>query len=462
MFFVFVKTHLLSLSFFSFHRWIKDFFFNFEGLISKTIFIFMNVLILGSGGREHALSWKIAQSSLLTKLFIAPGNAGTIELGENVDMDISDFKRVKDFCLNNSIDMLIVGPEIPLVEGVVDFFRNDKQLDNIRIIGPDRHGAMLEGSKEFAKEFMEKYNIPTAAFKSFKEENIKEARAFLRDINPPFVIKADGLAAGKGVLILDDLDEAYKELDEIFSGKFGEAGNKVVIEDFLKGIELSVFILADGSSYVILPEAKDYKRIGEGDTGLNTGGMGAVSPVPFAGSDFLEKVENRVIKPTMRGLKEEGIDYKGFIFIGLMNMNGDPYVIEYNVRMGDPEAEVVIPRIKSDLLDIFKAVSDGTLDEKQLEIDERSVTTVMLVSGGYPEDYKKGIKIDGLDDVKDSIVFHAGTKMESENILTNGGRVLAVSSYGNNFRDALEISYENAAKIEFKDMYFRKDIGFDL
>jgi len=422
----------------------------------------MNVLILGSGGREHALSWKIAQSSLLTKLFIAPGNAGTIELGENVDMDISDFKRVKDFCLNNSIDMLIVGPEIPLVEGVVDFFRNDKQLDNIRIIGPDRHGAMLEGSKEFAKEFMEKYNIPTAAFKSFTKESIAEARAFINKINPPYVIKADGLAAGKGVLILDDANKAYKELDEIFSGKFGEAGNKVVIEDFLKGIELSVFILTDGSSYVILPEAKDYKRIGEGDTGLNTGGMGAVSPVPFAGSDFLEKVETRVIKPTMRGLQEEGIDYKGFIFIGLMNMNGDPYVIEYNVRMGDPEAEVVIPRIKSDLLDIFKAVSDGTLDEKQLEIDERSVTTVMLVSGGYPETYKKGYKIDGLDDVKDSIVFHAGTKVESENILTNGGRVLAVSSYGNNFRDALETSYKNATKIEFKDMYFRKDIGFDL
>ncbi len=422
----------------------------------------MNVLILGSGGREHAIAWKVAQSPLLTKLFVAPGNAGTEQLGRNVKLDISDFKKVKEFCLEKSINMLIVGPENPLVAGIVDFFYNDSQLADMKIIGPDKRGALLEGSKEFAKDFMQKYKIPTAAYKSFKKEELDDAREFLQSITPPYVLKADGLAAGKGVLILNDLEMAYQELKEIFDGKFGSAGSKVVIEDFLRGIELSVFVLTDGSSYVILPEAKDYKRIGEGDTGLNTGGMGAVSPVPFAGEEFLRKVEESIVIPTMRGLKEEGIDYKGFIFIGLMNVEGEPYVIEYNVRMGDPEAEVVIPRIKSDLLEVFKFVGEGELKGKQLEIDDRTVTTVMLVSGGYPEAYQKGYKISGLEDVEDSIVFHAGTKTESGNVLTNGGRVLAVSSFGTDFREALEISYKNTSIISFKDMYFRRDIGFDL
>ncbi len=422
----------------------------------------MKVLILGSGGREHAIAWKVAQSPLLTKLYIAPGNAGTSEPGENVQIDISDFYKVKAFCLEMAIDMLIVGPENPLVAGIVDFFHNDRQLAGIKIIGPDKKGALLEGSKEFAKDFMQKYNIPTAAYKSFNKDSLEEAREFLKTITPPYVLKADGLAAGKGVLILNDLEIAYQELKEIFDGKFGSAGSKVVIEDFLKGIELSVFVLTDGSSYVILPEAKDYKRIGEGDTGLNTGGMGAVSPVPFAGKEFLRKVEERIVKPTMNGLKKEEIDYKGFIFIGLMNVEGDPYVIEYNVRMGDPEAEVVIPRIKSDLLQILNLVSEGELNREQLEIDERSVTTLMLVSGGYPEAYQKGFKITGLEKVEDSIIYHAGTRKESGSVLTNGGRVLAVSSYGSDFKEALKVSYKNASKISFKEMYFRKDIGFDL
>lgn len=422
----------------------------------------MNVLILGSGGREHAIAWKVAQSPLLTKLYIAPGNAGTTQHGENVSLNISDFNEVKSFCLEKSVNMLIVGPENPLVAGITDFFQNDIHLSDIKVIGPGKIGALLEGSKEFAKDFMQKYNIPTAAYQSFNKNSLDDARDFLKSITPPYVLKADGLAAGKGVLILNDLEKAYQELKEIFDGKFGSAGNKVVIEDFLKGIELSVFILTDGSSYVILPEAKDYKRIGEGDTGLNTGGMGAVSPVPFAGKDFLRKVEERIIKPTMTGLKKEGIDYKGFIFIGLMNVDGDPYVIEYNVRMGDPEAEVVIPRIKSDLLEIFKFVSEGELEGKKPEIDNRSVATLMMVSGGYPEAYQKGYKISGLKEVEDSIVFHAGTKAGGGDVLTNGGRVLAVSSYGADFREALKVSYKNAAKISFRDMYLRRDIGFDL
>ncbi len=422
----------------------------------------MNVLILGSGGREHALSWKISQSNLLKELYIAPGNAGTTELGRNIPLDISDFEAVGVFSLEKKINMIVVGPENLLVMGFVDFFKSHDHLKDILIVGPDRESAMLEGSKDFAKQFMQKYDIPTAAFKSFDKDTFSEAKSFLRNMNPPYVLKADGLAAGKGVLILNDLDQAYYQLSEMFDGKFGEAGKKVVIEEFLSGIELSVFVLTDGKSYILLPEAKDYKRIGEADTGLNTGGMGAVSPVPFASSDFMEKVETGIIKPTLRGLQEEGIDFHGFIFFGLINVNGNSYVIEYNVRMGDPEAEVVIPRIKSDLLELFVGVCEGNLCEKKIEIENRTVTTVMLVSGGYPGSYNKGMIISGIKKVNDSIVFHAGTRIDSGKLLTNGGRVLAVSSYGNNFQDALEVSYANADKIHFEGMYFRKDIGFDL
>ena len=422
----------------------------------------MNVLILGSGGREHAIAWKLAQSPLLNNLFIAPGNAGTLQVGRNVNLGVADFEAISKFTIDNKIDMLVVGPENPLVDGISDYFSQNDQLSDILVVGPVKAGALLEGSKDFAKRFMQKYSIPTADYKTFTKENLGEAKSFLESINPPYVLKADGLAAGKGVIILNDLDEAYSTLVEMFSGKFGEAGKTVVIEKFLAGIELSVFVLTDGDSYVILPEAKDYKRIGEGDTGLNTGGMGAVSPVPFADKEFLHKVESRIIKPTIDGLKNEEIIYKGFIFFGLIKVKDEPYVIEYNVRMGDPEAEVVIPRIKSDLLELFKAVCENNLGEKRLEVENRTVSTVMLVSGGYPGTYENGKQIKGLDKVENSIIFHAGTREESGEIFTSGGRVLAVSSYGDNKEEALSQSYENANNIKFENMNFRKDIGFDL
>ncbi|MDX2443689.1 MAG: phosphoribosylamine--glycine ligase [Bacteroidales bacterium] len=422
----------------------------------------MNVLILGSGGREHAIAWKLAQSPLLNNLFIAPGNAGTLQAGRNVNLGVADFEAISKFTIDNKIDMLVVGPENPLVDGISDYFNQNDQLSDILVVGPVKAGALLEGSKDFAKRFMQKYSIPTADYKTFTKENLGEAKSFLESINPPYVLKADGLAAGKGVIILNDLDEAYSTLVEMFSGKFGEAGKTVVIEKFLDGIELSVFVLTDGDSYVILPEAKDYKRIGEGDTGLNTGGMGAVSPVPFADKEFIHKVESRIIKPTIDGLKNEEIIYKGFIFFGLIKVKDEPYVIEYNVRMGDPEAEVVIPRIKSDLLELFKAVCENSLGEKRLEVENRTVSTVMLVSGGYPGSYENGKQIKGLDKVENSIIFHAGTRKESGEIFTSGGRVLAVSSYGDNIEEALSQSYENANNIKFENMNFRKDIGFDL
>jgi phosphoribosylamine---glycine ligase len=423
----------------------------------------MNVLVLGSGGREHALSWKIAQSSLCEKLFIAPGNAGTSQVGENVAISVTDFNVIKTFVLDNEIDMLVVGPEDPLVEGIYDFFKNDTALSEVCVIGPSKEGAKLEGSKEYSKEFMERHNIPTAAYASFTKDNLSEGYAFLETLSPPYVLKADGLAAGKGVLIINDLVEAKSELKAMLAdAKFGEASSKVVVEEFLDGIELSVFVLTDGKSYKILPSAKDYKRIGEGDTGLNTGGMGAISPVPFADKFFIERVEDRIIKPTIKGLQEEDIEYKGFIFIGLMNVNGDPKVIEYNVRMGDPETEVVIPRIKSDLLNLFRGISNGTFGEQDFYVDEDVATTVMLVSGGYPESYAKGKRIEGLEEVENSIVFHAGTKQEGERLLSNGGRVMAITSFGRTLEDALSKSFENADKISFEGKYYRKDIGFDL
>ena len=423
----------------------------------------MNVLILGSGGREHALAWKIAQSKLLTRLFIAPGNAGTSQTGTNLDINVSNFEEVKAAVLENKIELVVVGPEAPLVAGITDFFKKDEELSRIAVIGPGTRGAMLEGSKDFAKEFMYKYNIPTARYKSFTADELEEGKEFLTSFAPPFVLKADGLAAGKGVLILDSITAAQKELEEMLSGKFGKASEKVVIEQYLDGIELSAFVLTDGHSYVILPEAKDYKRIGEGDKGLNTGGMGAVSPVPFAHDGFMDKVEEQIVKPTIEGLKKESIDFKGFIFLGLMNVDGDPFVIEYNVRMGDPEAEVVLPRIKTDLLALMKATGKGKLNSEKIELDERTVSTVMLVSGGYPGKYEKGKLIKGYDDVEDSIVFHAGTKLnEKAEVLTNGGRVIAISSFGKNMEEALEKSYSNAEKIEFEGKYYRGDIGFDI
>ena len=422
----------------------------------------MKVLLLGSGGREHALAWKISESKRLTKLYVAPGNAGTAEIAENVNIKVTDFEALATFIENTGIEMLVVGPEDPLVEGIRDYFEADARFAHLMIVGPGKAGAILEGSKDFAKEFMVRHAIPTAGYLTVTKENIEEGIDFLKTLQPPYVLKADGLAAGKGVLILNDLEEAKNELRLMLDGKFGKAGNQVVIEEFLKGIELSVFALTDGKDYKILGSAKDYKRIGEGDAGLNTGGMGAVSPVPFANEEFNRKVEERVVRPTIEGFREEGIDYKGFVFFGLMNVGGDPYVIEYNVRMGDPETEVVLPRLKTDILSLFEATAKGELKQAAFDLDARFCTTVMLVSRGYPGDYEKGKQIDGLENVEGSIVFHAGTKLADGKVLTNGGRVLAVSSYGDTMKEALAQSYKNVAKIHFDGMNFRRDIGFDL
>lgn len=423
----------------------------------------MTILLLGSGGREHALAWKMIQSPNCTKLFVAPGNAGTDSIAINVNLKITDFHAIKAFVVHENVEMVVVGPEDPLVNGIYDYFKQDEQLKNIPVIGPSKEGARLEGSKEFAKEFLVKHNIPTAAYDSFTAETVEQGCAFLETLSPPYVLKADGLAAGKGVLIIQDLAEAKQELrNMLVHQKFGAASTKVVIEEFLDGIELSCFVLTDGKNYKILPTAKDYKRIGEGDTGLNTGGMGAVSPVPFANAILLEKIENRIVKPTIEGLKADGISYKGFVFIGLINVKGEPIVIEYNVRMGDPETEVVIPRIKTDLVDLFLAVANEQLAEVTLEIDSRCATTVMVVSGGYPEDYEKGKVINGLNTIEDSLVFHAGTTSVDGQVVSNGGRVLAITSYGEDFKQALKKSYQNIDKIQFDTMYFRKDIGFDL
>ena len=427
----------------------------------------MNILLLGSGGREHAIAYKIAQSSKLSQLYVAPGNAGTLGCGINVNLNVEDFEAIKTFVLENNVEMVVVGPEAPLVAGVVDFFKNDDSLKNIAIIGPSKQGAELEGSKNYAKAFMQRYGIPTARYNTFTKETIEEGKNFLRSLNPPYVLKADGLAAGKGVLILDSLEEAEKELTEMLeNAKFGNASAKVLIEEYLKGIELSVFVLTDGEHYKILPEAKDYKRIGEGDTGLNTGGMGSVSPVPFANKAFMQKVEERIVVPTVEGLAKEKIDYKGFIFIGLMNVmncGGDPYVIEYNVRMGDPETESVFPRIQSDVVELFSHTFNGTLDRVTLEINPQVAVCVMMVAKGYPESYPKGDVIKGIDSVCDSLVFHAGTKMNAENqVVANGGRVICVTSFADNLQDALAKSYSSVEKIEWENKYYRRDIGKDL
>jgi phosphoribosylamine--glycine ligase len=423
----------------------------------------MTILLLGSGGREHALAWKMLQSNKCQQLFVAPGNAGTSQIATNVNLNPLDFQEVKDFVMQNEVNMVVVGPEDPLVHGIYDFFKNDSQINHIPVIGPSKVGAQLEGSKEFAKEFLVKHNIPTARYESFTKETVEAGCAFLTTLEPPYVLKADGLAAGKGVLILNDLVEAQQELrNMLVDAKFGEASSKVVIEEFLDGIELSCFVLTDGKSYKILPTAKDYKRIGEGDTGLNTGGMGAVSPVPFADAVLMEKIETRIVKPTVEGLQKDGIEYKGFVFIGLINVKGEPMVIEYNVRMGDPETEVVMPRVKSDLVELFEAVGQQKLEDVVLEIDERSATTIIIASGGYPEDYEKGKVISGIESIEDSIVFHAGTKEDNGAIVTNGGRVLAITSYGNDFQEAIKKSYQNIEKLHFDKMYFRKDIGRDL
>lgn len=425
--------------------------------------LFMNILILGAGGREHAIAWKLRQSQKCENLYVAPGNAGTAAIAKNIPIGVNDFEGIEEAVLGNAIDLVIVGPEDPLVNGIHDYFLENEKLKHIPVIGPQKEAAQLEGSKEFAKQFMMRHDIPTAAYQSFSADSLEDGFSFLETLNPPYVLKADGLAAGKGVLILNDLSEAKKELSAMLKdAKFGNASTTVVIEEFLAGIELSVFVLTDGKGYKVLPTAKDYKRIGEGDTGLNTGGMGAISPVPFAAHDFMEKVHERVVKPTVSGLKKDNLPYQGFIFIGLIKVGDEPFVIEYNVRMGDPETEVVIPRIKNDLVEVFQAVAERKLDSIDLQIDERAATTLMAVSGGYPEAYEKGKEISGFEAIEDSIVFHAGTKLEGNKVFTNGGRVLAITSFGDNFEEALKKSYKNIDKLHFDRMNYRKDIGFDL
>jgi phosphoribosylamine--glycine ligase len=422
----------------------------------------MNVLVLGSGGREHAMAWKIAQSPLLGKLFVAPGNPGTAQVATNLNCSLSDFQAIKQLVIEHHIQLVLVGPEVPLVEGLADFFYADSVLSTVKFVGPDKHAAQLEGSKDFAKQFMARHGIPTARYATFHAHQLEEGKAFLETLDAPYVLKADGLAAGKGVLILSSLQEAKDGLKTLLDGQFGAASARVVIEEFLTGIELSVFALTDGKNYVLLPEAKDYKRIGEGDTGLNTGGMGAVSPVPFADEAFMRKVEEQVVKPTIRGLEQEGMRYTGFVFFGLISVKGEPYVIEYNCRMGDPETEVVMPRIAGDMLPLLEAAASGTLAGKSVEFDQRAAATVMMVAGGYPEEYAKGDVITGCDDATGSVLFHAGTKESAGELVTNGGRVIAVTSYGENIHAALRISYENAAKIDWRGKYYRRDLGQDL